>query len=77
MHKVQKTYTAELKREAVHLAQTSGKPIARVARELGISDPSMYPGGTRALLAGVELFPDGERATHAPSFRHRCRNVIL
>jgi len=36
MQKVQKTYTAEFKREAVHLAQTSGKPIAQVARELGI-----------------------------------------
>jgi len=38
MHKVQKTYTPELKREAVRLAQTSGKSIAQVARELGISD---------------------------------------
>lgn len=27
MKKVQKTYTAEFKREAVRLAQTSGKPI--------------------------------------------------
>ncbi len=33
MHKVQKTYTVEFKREAVRLAQTSGKPIAQVARE--------------------------------------------
>lgn len=31
MKKVQKTYPAELKREAVRLAQTSGKPIAQVA----------------------------------------------
>ena len=37
MQKVQKTYTAEFKREAVQLAQTSGKSIAQVARELGIS----------------------------------------
>ncbi len=36
MQKVQKTYTAECKREAVQLAETSGKPIAQVARELGI-----------------------------------------
>jgi transposase len=27
MQKVQKTYTPEFKREAVRLAQTSGKPI--------------------------------------------------
>ncbi len=42
MHKVQKTYTPECKREAVRLAQTSGKPIAQVARELGISDTSLH-----------------------------------
>jgi transposase len=41
MPKVQKTYTPEFKREAVRLAQTSGKPIAQVARELGISDTSI------------------------------------
>ncbi len=34
MQKVQKTYTPEFKQEAVRLAQTSGKPIAQVAREL-------------------------------------------
>ncbi len=44
MQKVQKTYTVEFKREAVRLAQTSGKPIAQVARELGISDTSSING---------------------------------
>ena len=38
MQKVQKTYTSEFKREAVRLAQTSGKPIAQVARELGMRE---------------------------------------
>jgi transposase-like protein len=33
MQKVQKTYTAEFKREAVRLAQSSGKPITHIARE--------------------------------------------
>ncbi len=42
MQKVQKTYTQEFKREAVRLAQTSGKPIAQIARELGISDSSIH-----------------------------------
>ena len=41
MHKMPKTYTPEFKREAVRLAQTSGKSIAQVARELGISDSSI------------------------------------
>jgi transposase len=47
MQKVQKTYTAEFKREAVRLAQTSGKPITHIARELGIDfyvNPSMAQG---------------------------------
>jgi transposase len=42
MQKVQKTYTQEFKREAVRLAQTSGKPIAQIARELGISSSSTH-----------------------------------
>ncbi len=38
MQKVQKIYTPEFKREAVRLAQSSGKLITQIARELGISD---------------------------------------
>ncbi len=41
MQKVQKTYTPEFKREALRLAQTSGKPITHIARDLGISDTSI------------------------------------
>jgi transposase-like protein len=32
----------ECKREAVRLTQTSGKPIAHIARELGISDTMVH-----------------------------------
>jgi transposase len=42
MQKVHKTYTPEFKREAVQITQTSGKPIAQVARELGISDTRVH-----------------------------------
>lgn len=41
MQKTQKTYAVEFKREAVRLAQTSGKPITHIARELVISDISI------------------------------------
>lgn len=37
-----KTYTQEFKREAVRLAQTSGKSITQIAHELGISDASIH-----------------------------------
>ena len=42
MGKVQKTYTREFKEEAVRLVQTSRKPIAQIARELGISDSAIH-----------------------------------
>jgi transposase-like protein len=37
----QKLYTAEFKREAVRLLETSGKSGALIAEELGISDGSL------------------------------------
>lgn len=35
-------YTEEFKREAVQLMETSGKPIAELARDLGITDNNLY-----------------------------------
>lgn len=57
MQKVQKTYTAEFKREAVRLAQTSGKPITQIARELGISDTSIHQWRKELVEHGPEAFP--------------------
>jgi transposase len=42
MAKVQKVYAREFKEQAVQLAQTSGKPITQISRELGISDTSIH-----------------------------------
>ncbi len=57
MAKVQKTYTVEFKREAVRLTQTSGKPIAQVVRELGISDTSIHQWRKELTEQGPEAFP--------------------
>ncbi len=57
MAKVQKAYTVEFKREAVRLAQTSGKPIAQIARELGISDTSIHQWRKELTAHGSEAFP--------------------
>jgi transposase len=57
MKKVQKTCTAEFKREAVRLAQTSGKSIAQVARELGISDTSIHQWRKELAAHADEAFP--------------------
>lgn len=63
MQKVQKTYTPEFKREAVRLAQTSGKPLAQVARELGISDTSIHQWRKELSEHGSEAFPGSGHQT--------------
>ena len=37
-----KSYTEEFKREAVRLMETSGQPVAQLARDLGINDNNLY-----------------------------------
>jgi putative transposase len=63
MKKVQKTYSAEFKQEAVRLMQTSGKPIAHVARELGISDTSLHQWRKELAAHGTEAFPGSGHQT--------------
>jgi transposase len=63
MQKVQKTYTTEFKREAVHLAQTSGKPITQIARELGISDTRIHQWRKELTEHGPEAFPGSGHQT--------------
>ncbi len=63
MQKSQKTYTQEFKREAVRLAQTSGKSIVQVARELGISDTSIHQWRKELTEHGSEAFPGSGHQT--------------
>src|SRR5438270_7616043 len=63
MQKVQKTYTAEFKREVVQLAQTSGKPITHIARELGISDTSIQKFRKELTEHGSQAFPGSGHQT--------------
>ncbi len=63
MHKVQKMYTLEFKRETVRLAQSSGKPITQVARELGISD------------SNAQARRCSYKATSTPMKKHVAANV--
>lgn len=57
MQKTQKTYTAEFKRKAVRLAQTSGKLITHIARELGISGTSIHQWRKELVEHDAEAFP--------------------
>jgi transposase len=78
MQKVQKTYTPEFKREAVHLAQTSGKPIAQVARELGISDTSIHQWRKELAEHGQEAFPgSGHQTAQEEELRQLKRELEI
>jgi transposase len=71
-----KTYTQEFKREAVWLAQTSGKPIAHVARELGISDASIHQWRKELSTHGQEAFPgSGHQAAQEEELRRLKREL--
>jgi transposase len=50
-------YTAEFKREAVRLLETSGKSGAEIAQELGISDGSLYTWRKQLAQQGEVAFP--------------------
>lgn len=76
MAKVQKEYTKEFKQEAVRLAQTSGKPIAQVARELGISDTSIHQWCKEFAENGPEAFPGkGHQTALEEENRHLKREL--
>lgn len=63
MQKEQKTSTAEFKREAVRLAQTSGKPMTHIARDLGISDTSIHQWRKELAQHNQEAFPGSGHQT--------------
>ena len=57
MSKQRKTYTREFKLEALRLAETSGRPITRVERELGLSQGTIAHWRREVQRNGGEAFP--------------------
>lgn len=76
MQKVQKTYTAEFKCEAVRLAQTSGKPIAQIARELGVADSSIHQWRKELAERGTEAFPGSGHQTALEEENRRLKREL-
>ena len=76
MGKIQKVSTKACKEEAVRLAQTSGKPMAQIARELGISDSAIH--GWRKELAehGKEAFPGKGHQTALEEENRRLKREL-
>ena len=76
MAKVQKTYTREFKEEAVRLAQTSGKLITQIARELGISDTSIHQWRKELTEHGSEAFPGSGHQTALEEENRRLKREL-
>ncbi len=71
MQKTQRTFTREFKMEAVHLVQTSKKPLAPIARDLGIADSTLHhwrklfaEQGKQAFLGSGHQTPQEEEIRH-------------
>ncbi len=76
MAKIQKVYTQEFKQEAVQLAQTSGKPITQIARELGISDTSIHQWRKELTAHGNEAFPGSGHQTLLEEENRRLKREL-
>ncbi len=63
MPKEQRTFSKEFKLEAVRLAQTSGKSITRVARDLGIADSTLHHWCKLFAQQGDQAFPGSGHQT--------------
>ena len=57
MSKARKTYTREFKLEAIRLADTSGRTIAQVERELGLSPGTIFHWRQALQRHGADAFP--------------------
>ena len=76
MGKVQKTYTREFKEEAVRLVQSSGKPIAQIARELGISDSAIHGWRKELTEHGKDAFPGKGRQSELEEENRRLKREL-
>jgi transposase len=76
MGKIQKVYTKEFKEEAVRLAQTSGKPIAQIARELGISDSAIHGWRREQAHHGKDAFPGSGHQTPLEEENRRLKREV-
>ena len=78
MAKVQKVYPKEFKEEAVKLVQSSGKPAAQIARDLGISDSALYMWQKELTAKGPDAFPGtGHQSAQEEEIRRLKRELEI
>ncbi len=76
MPKEQRTFTREFKVEAVQLAQSSRKPLAQVARDLGIADSTLHQWCNLFSEQGKQAFPgSGHQTPEAEELRRLKREL--
>jgi transposase len=63
MNKPQKRYDAQFKRDAVELLLTSGKPLKRLAEELGICDVTLRSWRNQQLAKAEPIETGGKRVS--------------
>ena len=79
MQKEQRTFTREFKVEAVELAQSSKKPLAQIARDLGIADSTLHHWRKLFSEQGEQAFPgSGHQTPQEEEIRHlKWENDLL
>jgi transposase len=72
----QKTFTKEFKLEAVQLVQSSKKPLAQIARDLGIADSTLHHWRKLYADQGKHAFPgSGHQMPQEEEIRRLTREV--
>jgi transposase len=79
MDTTKRVFTAEFKREALNLLETSGKSLAQIARDLGISDNTLHGWKQQMRQHGQDAFPGSGHQTPQEEELHRLRreNEVL
>ena len=78
MQKTQRTFTKEFKVEAVQLVQSSKKPLAHIARDLGIADSTLHHWCQLFSHQGEQAFPgSGHQTPQEEEIRHLKRENDL
>ena len=79
MEKAKRVFTAEFKREALNLVESSGKSLTQVARDLGISDNTLHGWKQQMREHGQQAFPGTGHQTPQEEEMRRLRreNEIL
>src|SRR5690242_17410651 len=74
--KANRTYTEEYKREAIELWKSSGKSLAQIAKELGISDNTLYGWKKSLEKHGENAFPGSGHQTPLEEENRRLKREL-